>query len=111
MPHASSSLPSSHPPCVPCIIYIIYDSVLCPQDLDEDGDSLLSKDELLDALTDPEVQKKREQDLFAQFQASVNYGLLRYQVGRSKGVDRKGVVSGRLIMGGDIHRVQVQGTL
>mgnify|MGYP002785407947 FL=1 len=38
------------------------------QDLDEDGDQVLTKEELLNALNDPEVTKKREQELFAQFQ-------------------------------------------
>lgn len=47
--------------------------------LDVDGDSYLSKDEFLLALNDPDVTFKREQELFAQFQASVNFGLVRYQ--------------------------------
>jgi len=48
-------------------------------DVDVDGDSYISKDEFLLALNDPEVTQRREQETFAQFQASVNFGLVRYQ--------------------------------
>lgn len=48
-------------------------------ELDADGDSSISREELLDALSDADVQRRREKELFAEFEASVNLGLLRYQ--------------------------------
>jgi hypothetical protein len=48
-------------------------------ELDQDSDGALSRDELLLALTDADVQLRREQELFSQFQASVSFGLVRYQ--------------------------------
>lgn len=56
------------------------------QELDLDGDTFISQDELRAALSDPEELAKRERELLAQLQASVNFGLVRYQ-GR-EGVDR-----------------------
>ena len=56
------------------------------QELDLDQDTFISQDELRAALSDPEELAKRERELLAQLQASVNFGLVRYQ-GR-EGVDR-----------------------
>ena len=49
------------------------------QELDVDEDTVISRDEFRAALTDPEVASRKEQELLAQLQASVNFGLVRYQ--------------------------------
>jgi hypothetical protein len=56
------------------------------QELDQDEDAFISREEFRAALTDPEVVQRKEQELLAQLQASVNFGLVRYQ-GR-EGVNR-----------------------
>ncbi len=49
------------------------------RELDVDEDTFISEEELRAALLDPEVMTRREKELLAQLQASVNFGLLRYQ--------------------------------
>jgi uncharacterized membrane protein YgcG len=56
------------------------------KELDVDEDTFISQDELRAALSDPEELVKRERELLAQLQASVNFGLARYQ--GKEGVDR-----------------------
>ena len=56
------------------------------QELDLNEDTFISQDELRAALSDPEELAKRERELLAQLQASVNFGLIRYQ--GKEGVDR-----------------------
>ncbi|KAM3576159.1 hypothetical protein VYU27_001867 [Nannochloropsis oceanica] len=56
------------------------------KELDVDEDNFISQDELRAALSDPEELVKRERELLAQLQASVNFGLARYQ--GKEGVDR-----------------------
>lgn len=55
------------------------------QELDLDEDTFLSQDELRSALSDPDALNKRDRELLAQLQASVNFGLVRYQ--GKEGVD------------------------